>query len=64
MAQKQAEGIAEKRSGRRGPGSVWGSGAAGAIAAVAALLLGDPSGRSHVLVHVYGDLLSPFMVSV
>lgn len=38
LAQKQAEHIAEARSGRRGPASVWGSGAAGAICAVGALL--------------------------
>ena len=37
LAQKQAEGIAEARSGRRSPASVWGSGAAGAACAVAAL---------------------------
>ena len=37
LAQKQAEGIAEARSGRRSPASVWGSGAAAAACAVAAL---------------------------
>lgn len=37
LAQKQAEGIAEARSGRRSPASVWGSGAAGAACAAAAL---------------------------
>ena len=37
LAQKQAEGIAEARSGRRSPASVWGSGAAGAACALAAL---------------------------
>ncbi|XP_054811295.1 protein VTE6, chloroplastic-like isoform X2 [Prosopis cineraria] len=31
MAQKEAQGIAEKRKGRRGPGSVVGSGAAGCV---------------------------------
>ena len=34
MAQKEAEGVAEKRRGRRGPGSVIGSGAAGCICAL------------------------------
>lgn len=37
MKQKQAEGIAEARGGRRGPGSVWGSGTAGILCAIAAL---------------------------
>ncbi|KJH71323.1 TIGR00297 family protein [Aliterella atlantica] len=34
MAQKEAEGIAEKRSGARGPENVWGSALTGAICAV------------------------------
>ncbi len=37
MAQKEAEGIAEKRSGARGPENVWGSALVGAICAVIAL---------------------------
>ena len=37
MKQKQAEGIAEARGGRRGPGSVWGSGTAGILCAIMAL---------------------------
>ena len=37
MAQKEAEGIAEKRSGQRGPENVWGSAAVGTICAVATL---------------------------
>ena len=37
MKQKQAEGIAEARGGRRGPGSVWGSGTAGSRCAIMAL---------------------------
>eukprot|EP00271_Cylindrocystis_brebissonii_P013622 TRINITY_DN3362_c0_g1_i3.p1 TRINITY_DN3362_c0_g1~~TRINITY_DN3362_c0_g1_i3.p1 ORF type:complete len:302 (-),score=42.11 TRINITY_DN3362_c0_g1_i3:156-1061(-) len=40
MKQKTAEGIAEKRSGRRGPGSVWGSGSAGIVWGLAAALSG------------------------
>lgn len=35
IKQKEAEGIAEKRSGRRGPGSVFGSWTAGAVCAAA-----------------------------
>jgi uncharacterized protein (TIGR00297 family) len=42
LARKQAEGTAEARGGRRGPGSVWGSGAAGLACAAAALLLALP----------------------
>ncbi|MDZ8257843.1 TIGR00297 family protein [Nostoc sp. ChiQUE01b] len=34
MAQKQAEGIAEKRSGARGPENVWGSALTGALCAL------------------------------
>jgi uncharacterized protein (TIGR00297 family) len=34
MAQKEAEGIAEKRSGARGPENVWGSALAGALCAI------------------------------
>ncbi|KAI8477263.1 MAG: DUF92-domain-containing protein [Monoraphidium minutum] len=41
LEQKQKEGIAEARSGRRGAGSVWGSGSAGAACAVLALLTGN-----------------------
>lgn len=37
MAQKEAEGIAEKRSGARGPENVWGSALTGAICAVGTL---------------------------
>lgn len=33
MAQKEAQGVAEKRKGRRGPGSVIGSSTAGCICA-------------------------------
>ena len=43
LEQKQAEGIAEARSGRRGVGSVWGSGSAGVLCALAALA-GVPPG--------------------
>lgn len=43
LEQKQREGIAEARSGRRSTGSVWGSGLAGIICAALALVHGDPS---------------------
>ncbi|PRQ30894.1 hypothetical protein RchiOBHm_Chr5g0029561 [Rosa chinensis] len=39
MAQKEAEGVAEKRKGRRGPGSVIGSSAAGCICAFLTIFL-------------------------
>ncbi len=42
MVQKEAEGIAEKRSGARGPENVWGSALTGAICAVATLFVGAP----------------------
>ncbi|MDX2241650.1 MAG: TIGR00297 family protein [Leptolyngbyaceae cyanobacterium bins.302] len=38
LAQKEAEGIAEKRSGARGPENVWGSALVGALCAVGVLL--------------------------
>ncbi|XP_057860222.1 protein VTE6, chloroplastic isoform X2 [Cryptomeria japonica] len=37
LKQKEAEGVAEKRKGRRGPSSVFGSGAAGCLCALAAI---------------------------
>jgi uncharacterized protein (TIGR00297 family) len=39
MAQKEAEGIAEKRSGERGPENVWGSALTGALCAVGVLIV-------------------------
>jgi uncharacterized protein (TIGR00297 family) len=40
---KQEEGTAEKRGGRRGPSSVWGSGIAGTVCAVATIAgVGSP----------------------
>jgi uncharacterized protein (TIGR00297 family) len=39
MAQKEAEGIAEKRSGARGPENVWGSALTGALCAVGVLVI-------------------------
>ncbi|GIL95340.1 hypothetical protein Vretimale_1383 [Volvox reticuliferus] len=41
LEQKQKEGIAEARSGQRGPSSVWGSGIAGVACALLALATGD-----------------------
>ncbi|MBD2019527.1 TIGR00297 family protein [Leptolyngbya sp. FACHB-36] len=38
-AQKEAEGIAEKRSGARGPENVWGSALVGALCAVGVLIV-------------------------
>ena len=42
MAQKEAEGIAEKRSGIRGPENVWGSALAATICAVITLFVDSP----------------------
>jgi len=39
IAQKEAEGIAEKRSGARGPENVWGSAATGAICALGVAMI-------------------------
>lgn len=39
MAQKEAEGIAEKRSGARGPENVWGSALTGALCAIGTLII-------------------------
>ncbi len=39
MAQKEAEGIAEKRSGARGPENVWGSALTGAVCALGTLVV-------------------------
>ncbi len=42
MAQKEAAGIAEKRSGARGPENVWGSALVGALCAVGTLVAPSP----------------------
>ncbi len=42
MAEKEAEGIAEERSGARGPGNVWGSALTGTICAIATLFCDYP----------------------
>lgn len=42
MAQKEAEGIAEKRSGARGPENVWGSALTGTLCALGTLIVGVP----------------------
>ena len=51
MAQKEAEGIAEKRSGARGPENVWGSALTGALCALGVGLIDwgiIPSPYSHM----------------
>jgi uncharacterized protein (TIGR00297 family) len=42
IEQKEAAGIAEKRSGMRGPENVWGSALAGTICAILTLLFNSP----------------------
>ncbi|MFB2923787.1 MULTISPECIES: TIGR00297 family protein [Aerosakkonema] len=49
MAQKEAEGIAEKRSGARGPENVWGSAFTAALCALATLLPLPPSPTLYLL---------------
>ncbi|MBD0344709.1 MAG: TIGR00297 family protein [Coleofasciculus sp. Co-bin14] len=41
MAEKEAQGIAEKRSGARGPENVWGSALTGALCALGTLFVGE-----------------------
>ena len=52
MAQKEAEGIAEKRSGARGPENVWGSALTGALCALAMLFVGAPYRNLLLLAYV------------
>ncbi len=42
MAQKEAEGIAEKREGKRGPENVWGSALTGALCGLGTLFVPTP----------------------
>lgn len=46
LAQKEAAGIAEKRSGARGPENVWGSALTGTLCALGAYLSGSPQTAS------------------
>jgi len=52
MAQKEAEGIAEKRSGARGPENVWGSALVGALCALGVFLIPllNPSSNVRTLI--------------
>lgn len=52
LAEKEAEGIAEKRSGQRGPENVWGSAATGAFCAVATLFVDDSLQKLLILGYV------------
>ncbi len=56
MAEKEAAGIAEKRSGARGPENVWGSALTAAICAVGVLVvdfLGQPQAAVSLLLLAY-----------
>ncbi|MFN6569844.1 TIGR00297 family protein [Dendronalium sp. ChiSLP03b] len=59
MAQKEAEGIAEKRSGARGPENVWGSALTGALCALGVGIInsGFLLPNSQPLVHSFQSLL-------
>lgn len=51
MAQKEAEGIAEKRSGARGPENVWGSALTATVCAIAFWSLACQSYLQNILTH-------------
>lgn len=55
LAQKEAEGIAEKRSGARGPENVWGSALVATLCALAAFLLPwlNPGSQTSTLVPLF-----------
>lgn len=52
LARKEAEGIAEKRAGVRGPENVWGSALAGAICAILSLFAAPPWDYLLILAYV------------
>ena len=52
MKEKEAAGIAEKRSGARGPENVWGSALTGAICALATLFVDEHYGSLLLLAYV------------
>ncbi|NCR00170.1 MAG: TIGR00297 family protein [Microcystis aeruginosa L211-101] len=52
LAHKEAEGIAEKRAGVRGPENVWGSALAGAICAILSLFAASPWDYLLILAYV------------
>ena len=52
LAEKEAQGIAEKRSGARGPENVWGSALTAAICALATLLVDSPTQELLFLAYV------------
>jgi uncharacterized protein (TIGR00297 family) len=52
MAEKEAAGIAEKRSGMRGPENVWGSALTGTICALVTLLVDAPFQQLLILGYV------------
>lgn len=55
LAEKEAEGIAEKRSGARGPENVWGSALTGTICALGTLLV-DESAQDLLLLGYVASL--------
>ncbi|MGQ4646797.1 TIGR00297 family protein [Lyngbya aestuarii] len=52
ITQKEAEGIAEKRSGARGPENVWGSALTGALCALGTILAAVPAQQLLLLAYV------------
>jgi uncharacterized protein (TIGR00297 family) len=49
MAQKEAAGIAEKRSGARGPENVWGSALTGTLCAIGTLIISTLRGNQFIV---------------
>ncbi|KAL9248899.1 VTE6, chloroplastic-like protein [Drosera capensis] len=60
MAQKEAQGVAEKRKGRRGPGSVIGSSAAGCVCAI--LSINGVGGKALSHLWQLGYLVTTFKI--
>ncbi|MCT7996857.1 TIGR00297 family protein [Laspinema olomoucense] len=58
MAQKEAEGIAEKRSGARGPENVWGSALTAAVCALGVLIVQGLDGAEVVPLLLLGYVAS------
>lgn len=64
MAQKEAAGIAEKRSGARGPENVWGSALVAALCAVGILLSRWQLGHGEVLQSLEAILMLGYVASL
>jgi uncharacterized protein (TIGR00297 family) len=63
MAQKEAEGIAEKRSGARGPENVWGSALVGTLCALGILAAATFSSQAKFIPILVASLLLGYVAS-